>query len=178
MVAGQLLPALPPAAVVAVEPNSCCPALGMPTLPRRAHGICAEQPRIANPCPALQPTPHGECALPPDFSLSQPKPTSHLFVTPTEDHPPTLLVTLQHILHGEFDFPPDVPLSPECKDLIQRILVRDPAQRITLQQVRMLATCGGGRSAVWLLSIQRIRCTWPTPRSASRCSRCAICELP
>ena len=43
---------------------------------------------------------------------------------------------LQHILHGSFDFPPDVPLSPECKDLIQRILVRNPAQRITLQQVR------------------------------------------
>ncbi|KAI7842253.1 hypothetical protein COHA_003894 [Chlorella ohadii] len=43
---------------------------------------------------------------------------------------------IQHILHGSFDFPPDVPLSPECKDLIQRILVRNPAQRITLQQIQ------------------------------------------
>lgn len=43
---------------------------------------------------------------------------------------------IRHIVHGSYDFPPDVPLSPECKDLIRRILVRDPAQRITLQQIQ------------------------------------------
>lgn len=50
--------------------------------------------------------------------------------------PRPMPTALQHILHGSYEFPPDVPLSPECKDLIQRILVRNPAQRITLQQVR------------------------------------------
>ena len=61
-------------------------------------------------------------------------------LAPTPRMPRLAAPCLQQIVHGSFDFPPDVPLSPECKDLIQRILVRDPAQRITLQQVGC-ATC-------------------------------------
>ncbi|PRW60419.1 serine threonine- kinase [Chlorella sorokiniana] len=56
------------------------------------------------------------------------------FQDPRDPDDPQLII--KHILHGSFDFPPDVPLSPECKDLIQRILVRDVTQRITLQQIQ------------------------------------------
>jgi len=47
---------------------------------------------------------------------------------------PALL--LQHILSGKYDIPRDPPLSPDCIDLIHRMLVRDPGARITLEQIQ------------------------------------------
>ena len=42
---------------------------------------------------------------------------------------------LQRILVVDYVFPPAVPVSDECKDLISRILVADPNERITIEQV-------------------------------------------
>lgn len=44
---------------------------------------------------------------------------------------------LQRILVVDYVFPPKVPVSAECKDLISRILVADPNERITVEQVRL-----------------------------------------
>lgn len=39
---------------------------------------------------------------------------------------------VQRILHVDYHIPPHVRVSDECKDLLARILVADPAKRITI----------------------------------------------
>eukprot|EP00884_Botryococcus_braunii_P011516 jgi/Botrbrau1/20365/Bobra.0006s0030.1 len=42
---------------------------------------------------------------------------------------------LQRILKVDYAFPANVPLSAECKDLVSRLLVANPANRITLPEI-------------------------------------------
>lgn len=35
----------------------------------------------------------------------------------------------------DYSFPSSVAVSPECKDLLARILIADPDKRITVQQI-------------------------------------------
>eukprot|EP00887_Chlorella_sp_A99_P001753 scaffold19.g1753.t1 len=42
----------------------------------------------------------------------------------------------QRILALDYSFPPDVDLTPECRDLISHILVSDPAARITIAEIQ------------------------------------------
>ena len=43
---------------------------------------------------------------------------------------------LQRILQVEYEFPPHVKVSKECRDLLHRILVPDPAKRITVPEIQ------------------------------------------
>lgn len=49
------------------------------------------------------------------------------------------------ILHMQWTIPGDVPISLECRDLLTRLLVADPRQRLTMDQVRkkLHRACGG-----------------------------------
>lgn len=42
---------------------------------------------------------------------------------------------LQRILQVDYTFPKRIPLSSECKDLLSRLLVANPANRITLPEI-------------------------------------------
>lgn len=44
--------------------------------------------------------------------------------------------TLQRILQVEYEFPPHVKVSKECRDLLHKILVPDPAKRITVPEIQ------------------------------------------
>ena len=46
------------------------------------------------------------------------------------------LSLLQRILRVDYDFPPCVKASKECQDMLAKILVRDPAERLTLLQIQ------------------------------------------
>ena len=46
------------------------------------------------------------------------------------------LIFVQKIVRAQYTFPSDVPLSPICIDLIKRIFVPDPNQRISLQDIK------------------------------------------
>lgn len=48
----------------------------------------------------------------------------------------TGIVLLQRILQVEYEFPPHVKVSKECRDLLHRILVPDPAKRITVPEIQ------------------------------------------
>ena len=41
----------------------------------------------------------------------------------------------------DYRFPKYPRISPECRDLIQRILVREPDQRLTIQQIQEHPWC-------------------------------------
>jgi len=43
---------------------------------------------------------------------------------------------LQRILKVDYQIPSHIKLSPEGHDLLKRVLVADPSQRINVQQVR------------------------------------------
>ena len=43
---------------------------------------------------------------------------------------------LQRILRVEYEFPSNVQISRECSDLLQRIFVADPSQRITIAGIQ------------------------------------------
>ena len=43
---------------------------------------------------------------------------------------------LQRILQVEYEFPPHVKVSKECRDLLHKILVPDPAKRITVPEIQ------------------------------------------
>lgn len=45
-------------------------------------------------------------------------------------------VPSQNIMTGAYRLPPGVPPSPECKDLIQRILRPKPQERLTIAAIR------------------------------------------
>lgn len=47
----------------------------------------------------------------------------------------TLCLCLQRTLNVEFSVPQQLNISPEGRDLLRRILVRNPIERLTLQQV-------------------------------------------
>ncbi|KAI3435933.1 hypothetical protein D9Q98_001991 [Chlorella vulgaris] len=46
------------------------------------------------------------------------------------------LKTYKRIFSVQYEMPPGLPISPECLDIIRRILMRNPAERITLQQIQ------------------------------------------
>ncbi|KAK9829253.1 hypothetical protein WJX72_004786 [[Myrmecia] bisecta] len=50
--------------------------------------------------------------------------------------PRKMHVMLQRILNVEYTFPAHANLSPECQDLLERILVADPERRITMQEIQ------------------------------------------
>ncbi|KVH92582.1 Protein kinase, ATP binding site-containing protein [Cynara cardunculus var. scolymus] len=43
---------------------------------------------------------------------------------------------LQRILHVQYSIPDNIQISPECRHLISRIFVGDPAQRITMAEIK------------------------------------------
>ncbi|KAL0053253.1 hypothetical protein WJX82_003327 [Trebouxia sp. C0006] len=43
---------------------------------------------------------------------------------------------IQRILQVEYEFPPHVKVSKECRDLLHKILVPDPAKRITVPEIQ------------------------------------------
>jgi serine/threonine-protein kinase SRK2 len=43
---------------------------------------------------------------------------------------------LQRIMAVKYSFPPGLVISPECADLLARIFVASPQQRITIPQIR------------------------------------------
>lgn len=43
---------------------------------------------------------------------------------------------LQRILAVKYSIPPALKISPECQDLLSRIFVANPAERITLTQIK------------------------------------------
>jgi serine/threonine protein kinase len=43
---------------------------------------------------------------------------------------------INKILGMQWDIPPNIPVSPECRDLLQRLLVADPAQRLSMTQIQ------------------------------------------
>ena len=46
------------------------------------------------------------------------------------------LSLLQRILRVDYEFPPHVKASKDCQDMLARILVRDPAERLTVLQIQ------------------------------------------
>ncbi|GKU94677.1 hypothetical protein SLEP1_g8133 [Rubroshorea leprosula] len=57
---------------------------------------------------------------------------------PFEDpeEPKDFRKTIQRILSVQYSIPDDVQISPECRHLISRIFVADPAARITIPEIR------------------------------------------
>ncbi|KAJ7944390.1 Protein kinase superfamily protein [Quillaja saponaria] len=51
------------------------------------------------------------------------------------DEPKDFRKTIQRILCVQYSIPDTVQISPECHDLISRIFVMDPAQRITIPEI-------------------------------------------
>jgi serine/threonine protein kinase len=43
---------------------------------------------------------------------------------------------LERILAVDYNFPTSIPVSPECKDLLAKILVADPAKRYTIADIQ------------------------------------------
>ncbi|GAB4821373.1 hypothetical protein N2152v2_008419 [Parachlorella kessleri] len=52
-----------------------------------------------------------------------------------------LQASFQRILKAEFKFPASIPMSDECKDLITRMLTKDPARRLSVQEVLQHPWC-------------------------------------
>lgn len=47
---------------------------------------------------------------------------------------------LQRIMKAQYDIPADVVLSPECQDMLRRLLTVRPRHRITIAAIRECAT--------------------------------------
>jgi serine/threonine-protein kinase SRK2 len=43
---------------------------------------------------------------------------------------------MQRILRVEYEFPPHVRVSRDCRDLLKQILVPDPAKRFTVEDIQ------------------------------------------
>lgn len=43
---------------------------------------------------------------------------------------------LERILAVDYNFPSSIPVSSECKDLLSKILVADPAKRYTIADIQ------------------------------------------
>ncbi len=52
-------------------------------------------------------------------------------------HDSNIIALYNKVRTQPFDFPDDRELSPELKDLIERMLAKDPARRITLGEVKV-----------------------------------------
>ena len=48
---------------------------------------------------------------------------------------------LERILAVDFRFPKSIPVSAECKDLLTRILVADPAKRASIEEIQTHPWC-------------------------------------
>lgn len=46
------------------------------------------------------------------------------------------LQVMDRVLRGDYSFPLSVPVSDSCKDLLKRILITDPALRITIEGIQ------------------------------------------
>ncbi|KAJ9562332.1 hypothetical protein OSB04_007492 [Centaurea solstitialis] len=57
---------------------------------------------------------------------------------PFEDpnEPKDFRKTIHRILHVQYSIPENIQISPECRHLISRIFVGDPAQRITMAEIK------------------------------------------
>ena len=51
-------------------------------------------------------------------------------------HPHDFSRTANNIIRGRFAFPTKIAISEECKELITRMLHRDPERRITIPQIQ------------------------------------------
>ena len=54
----------------------------------------------------------------------------------------------------DYRFPKYPRISPECRDLIQRILVREPDQRLTIQQIQEHPWCARSSTSPLLQSLR------------------------
>ena len=48
---------------------------------------------------------------------------------------------LERILAVDFRFPGSIPVSAECKNLLSRILVADPAKRASIEEIQQHPWC-------------------------------------
>ena len=48
---------------------------------------------------------------------------------------------LERILAVDYQFPPSIPVSRECKDLLSKILVADPSKRYTISDIQKHPWC-------------------------------------
>lgn len=69
----------------------------------------------------------------------------------------------QHIAAAQFSFPPQVPVSPDCKALISAIMKINPAERLTIDQIRAHPWLTGSRAPVKPILAS-------VPHSSSSCS--------
>ena len=53
-----------------------------------------------------------------------------------EGGPAPAAQVLERILQVDYSFPTSIPVSAECKDLLSRILVADPAKRYTIEDIQ------------------------------------------
>lgn len=99
-----------------------------------------------------------------------------------------LSVVFKRILSLDYEIPADVKITPECRDIIARMLVADPAARITIDKIYDHPWCAFGPSChahafvcssaalvtvyVWVSSDTSSRACWSiTPRRASRLTK-------
>ena len=54
-------------------------------------------------------------------------------------------VMMQRIINMQWSIPTYAPISPECQDLLQHLIVADPARRLTMEQVGLQ----GLRGLLW-----------------------------
>jgi serine/threonine protein kinase len=47
-----------------------------------------------------------------------------------------ILQVLQRVTHGDYYFPASIPVSDSCKDLLRKILVVKPEERITVEGIQ------------------------------------------
>ncbi len=68
-----------------------------------------------------------------------------LFTTWLKTGAPTLRAppgqVLERILAVDFRFPGSIPVSADCKDLLTRILVADPAKRASIEDIQQHPWC-------------------------------------
>ena len=64
-----------------------------------------------------------------------------------------LHLLLQRILNVEYGFPAQVEISDNCKDLLTRILVADPAERMSIPQIMQHPWYGPAVTTVLRLTV-------------------------
>ena len=69
--------------------------------------------------------------------------------------PPASGVTHGAVCAADYELPATKPVSEECKDILSRILVVDPAQRINIAEIQAscLSLCASNVSGVGLCSV-------------------------
>ncbi|KAK3276787.1 kinase super protein, variant 2 [Cymbomonas tetramitiformis] len=56
--------------------------------------------------------------------------------------PSDIQKTVQRIANVEYTFPSDLDISAECREIIERIFVADPGERISIPELRKTPWCG------------------------------------